>query len=192
VTRFPRYNDPSKLLETRQGRCGEWANCFTLICRALGYEARHVHDWTDHVWTEIYSDSLKRWVHLDSCEAALDVPLIYEQGWGKKLTYCIAFARDNVRDVTERYTKKYNEVLTRRTEFPEEQLRRVMVALDEFATDSGVSNLPPPTAEERRKVISHRSEAETKEFAASAADLKAEEQVAEQAGIKRGASSEES
>jgi hypothetical protein len=182
VTRFPRYNDPSKLLETRQGRCGEWANCFTLICRALGYEARHVHDWTDHVWTEIYSDSLKRWVHLDSCEAALDVPLIYEQGWGKKLTYCIAFARDNVRDVTERYTKKYNEVLTRRTEFPEEQLRRVMVALDEFATDSGVSNLPPPTAEERRKVISQRSEAETKEFAASAADLKAEEQVGRTSG----------
>jgi peptide-N4-(N-acetyl-beta-glucosaminyl)asparagine amidase len=90
-SRFPRYNDPIKLYETRIGRCGEWANAFTALCVALGHTSRRILDWTDHVWTEVWIDSYQRWVHMDCCENIFDAPITYEQGWGKKLTYLIAF-----------------------------------------------------------------------------------------------------
>ncbi|XP_020210972.1 peptide-N(4)-(N-acetyl-beta-glucosaminyl)asparagine amidase isoform X1 [Cajanus cajan] len=125
-TRFPRYNDPIKLVETREGRCGEWANCFTLYCRAFGYESRLILDFTDHVWTECFSQFLGRWMHLDPCEGIYDKPLLYEKGWGKKLDYVIAIAKDGVYDVTKRYTRKWHEVLSRRTMVTEPSLSTVL------------------------------------------------------------------
>ncbi|XVE89862.1 hypothetical protein DITRI_Ditri20bG0028700 [Diplodiscus trichospermus] len=129
VTRFPRYNDPLKLVETRKGRCGEWANCFTLYCRAFGFESRLVLNFTDHVWTECYSEVLERWMHLDPCEAIYDRPLLYEKGWNKKLDYVIAIAKDGVYDVTKRYTRKWHEVLSRRTITTEFSLLSVLASM---------------------------------------------------------------
>ena len=49
--RFPRHNDvPTLLLETRGGRCGEFANAFTVVCNVAGLVARLVLDFSDHVW----------------------------------------------------------------------------------------------------------------------------------------------
>jgi len=128
LVRFPRYSDPVHLLKTRHGRCGEWANCFTLCAAAVGFEVRLVVDWTDHVWTEVFLGG--RWVHSDPCEACFDAPLTYEVGWGKKLTYVIAFSPTEVIDVTPRYTGSWMKVLQRRNLVSEERLALVVAEVD--------------------------------------------------------------
>lgn len=89
ITRFPRYSSLEKLLETRTGRCGEFAAVFMLLLRALNFRARYIWNSEDHVWNEYYSEALKRWVHLDSCEGARDKNLLYDRGWGKKMKVSI-------------------------------------------------------------------------------------------------------
>jgi len=131
VARFPRYSDPVVLLETRTGRCGEWANCFCLIARSAGFEVRHVTDWTDHVWVEVFSASMKpnRWLHADPCENSVDSPLLYEQGWGKKLTYVIAVSQDDIQDVTWRYIVNQKETLKIRKLINENVLVSMIIRL---------------------------------------------------------------
>uniref|UniRef100_A0A2K6SDD4 Peptide-N(4)-(N-acetyl-beta-glucosaminyl)asparagine amidase n=1 Tax=Saimiri boliviensis boliviensis TaxID=39432 RepID=A0A2K6SDD4_SAIBB len=103
--RFPRYNNPEKLLETRCGRCGEWANCFTLCCRALGFEARYVWDYTGTVGLCRLTDL---GLHSD--------PII--------LCYF------SVVDVTWRYSCKHEEVIARRTKVKEALLRETINGLN--------------------------------------------------------------
>ncbi|XP_064620227.1 peptide-N(4)-(N-acetyl-beta-glucosaminyl)asparagine amidase-like [Lineus longissimus] len=154
--RFPRYNHPGKLLETKRGRCGEWANCFCQLCRALGFETRFVLDWTDHVWAEVYSHAQEKWLHCDPCENICDKPLTYEVGWGKKLSYVLAFSKDDIQDVTCRYTCNNEEILKRRTECREGWLAHQITKL--------CNDRQKSLTEERRKELQKRAVREIGEF----------------------------
>ena len=114
VTRFARFNSPCALLRTKTGRCGEWANCFGLICRAVGFDTRYVLDFTDHVWCEVWLPSKGRYCHCDPCENSLDAPLTYECGWGKQLTYILSISIHGVVDASAKYTQQLSHIVERR------------------------------------------------------------------------------
>lgn len=156
VTEFPRYNDPVKLLETRKGRCGEWANAATLLLRAIGRDVRYIWNSEDHVWNEIWSTKQNRWVHVDSCEQAFDRPLIYTDGWGKKMAYVLAFSVGGCADVTRRYVRR-PEMQLKRDRFNETQLEVFL----ETRTVEMRAELEP----EDQVEWFERSEQETKELA---------------------------
>ena len=47
---------------------------------------------------------------------SLDHPHYYEQNWGKKYEYVLAFSNDRVEDVTQTYTQNWDAVIKRREE----------------------------------------------------------------------------
>ncbi|XP_036926757.1 peptide-N(4)-(N-acetyl-beta-glucosaminyl)asparagine amidase isoform X3 [Sturnira hondurensis] len=110
----------------------------------------------DHVWTEVYSPAQQRWLHCDACEDVCDKPLLYEMGWGKKLSYVLAFSKDEVVDVTWRYSCKHEEVISRRTQIKEELLRETINELNKQRQMS--------LSENRRKELLQRIIVELVEF----------------------------
>lgn len=115
---FPRINNPAKLLETKRGRCGEWVNCFMLILQAvLGADShiRYVWNNEDHVWCEYYSKSLKRWVHLDPCEAAFDEPNLYCDNWGKQMSWVIGVNDGYIIDLSDKYITNKDKKINKNT-----------------------------------------------------------------------------
>ena len=99
----------------RVGRCSEWSMLFGAILNSLSIESRLVHDFLDHCWNESLING--NWLHVDSTlefPISFNRPRYYEQNWGKKYRYVLAFSSDNLEDVTMRYSGQWNDVLKMR------------------------------------------------------------------------------
>ncbi|KAG9127176.1 peptide-N4-(N-acetyl-beta- glucosaminyl)asparagine amidase [Ceratobasidium sp. 392] len=83
----------------------------------------------DHVWNEYFSPAAGRWLHTDSCEAARDQPLLYDRGWGKKMSYIVAFSVDGAADVSRGYVQDSAEMFKRRRQAPEGALAQELAAI---------------------------------------------------------------
>jgi len=98
-----RHNDPMEILAYGRGRCGEFSILFTSLCLAHWYRARLILDMSDHVWTEVWDELQKRWIHVDPSEKHIDNPFMYERDWKKNLTEIYAFENGTIENVTKNY-----------------------------------------------------------------------------------------
>ena len=149
LTRFSRCNHVGRILRNRKGRCGEYAQVWLRLVRALGWRARFVVDWTDHLWVEVLlpvgeakregaheeeenddeglfemDGVLHRWVHMDPCEAAVDEPGIYAS-WGKTHDYVIAIGDGQIVDRTRAYARDWDATIEAR-DMSEATLQRAL------------------------------------------------------------------
>ena len=154
--RFPRCNNPIILLETKTGRCSEWSNLFGAILYTCGFKVRLINNFEDHVWNEFYNEEEQRWVHIDSCEEAYDTPLLYEQGWGRVMTFILGMSDDGLVEVTPRYVKDWKIISERRSEKMEIKLSNILDAVNKKM----MLGIPP----EEKINIENRRKNEIKSF----------------------------
>jgi Transglutaminase-like superfamily len=113
--KFPRYGEIRNIAMTRVGRCSEWSMLFGAILNSMSIKSRLIHDFLDHCWNESLLNG--NWLHIDSTlefPISFNHPHYYEQNWGKKYRFVLAFSSDNIEDLTMRYSEQWNNVLKRR------------------------------------------------------------------------------
>jgi Transglutaminase-like superfamily len=101
-----RHNDPLEIIAYGKGRCCEFSILFTALCLAHDYRARIILDLSDHVWSEVWDDKQKRWVHVDPSEKRIDDPRMYARDWKKSVKEVYALENGNVENVTENYQSR--------------------------------------------------------------------------------------
>jgi len=106
-----RHYDPMEILAYGKGKCGEFSIIFTALCLAHNYRARLILDMSDHVWTEVWNEKQKRWVHVDPSEKKIDDPEMYERDWKKDLKEVYAFENGTMQNVTSQYKIAKNQTV---------------------------------------------------------------------------------
>lgn len=102
---------------------------------------------------KVWSMHEQRWIHLDPCEDVIDRPLMYEKGWNKKLTYIIAYSKDEVQDVTWRYSRDQINLMTRRNVCSENNLLQLIESLNKYRQCSANYSLSRKQYVIKRKLL---------------------------------------
>ena len=123
-----------------------------------------------------YNEEEKRWIHVDSCEEAYDTPLVYEQGWGRVMTFIVASSEEEIVDVTPRYVKDWCVIKERRSEVMENNLKAVIRNWN--------NNLANKLNEEEKKKLEERRKYENEELGNKTNNciIKEEEKMPRQSG----------
>ncbi|KAF8704602.1 Transglutaminase/protease-like protein, partial [Rhizoctonia solani] len=180
--RFPRYKDlkRSQVSDENAHRkmwgMGKFVHVISKGAFSL-HDLQLVWNKEDHVWNEYFSPGAGRWIHTDSCEAARDQPLLYDRGWGKKMSYIFSFSIDGASDMSRGYVQNSNEMLQRRKDAPEpalaEELAKITAARRRHRTPPELAQLEQEDKTEREwlaKSDQRAREGETEREAEAAAE----------------------
>ncbi|UCE73810.1 MAG: hypothetical protein JSV56_12435, partial [Methanomassiliicoccales archaeon] len=99
---------PVRIYRKHYGRCGEYQDMRNAAARAGLIPSTCAHNVAeDHVWNEFWD---QRWIHWDG---GVDNPMMYENGWGKKISSVWNSRGDSsIWSVTNKYTKTCNFTAT--------------------------------------------------------------------------------
>ncbi len=98
-----RPHQPVRIYTLHVGRCGEYQDYTTAISRACLIPCINTEAISeDHVWNEFWD---RRWVHWEPVNGYVDIPLTYEDGWGKVFSGVVNVRGDGYAwDVIDRYS----------------------------------------------------------------------------------------
>ncbi|MDZ4121571.1 MAG: FlgD immunoglobulin-like domain containing protein, partial [Candidatus Cloacimonadaceae bacterium] len=99
-----RPHQPVRIYRKHFGRCGEYADYTAAVARTALIPCTSILSMsTDHTWNEFWDE---RWVMWEPVNGYLDIPLVYENGWGKVFGSVFEIRSDGfLAPVTERYSE---------------------------------------------------------------------------------------
>jgi hypothetical protein len=99
-----RPHQPVRIYRKHFGRCGEYADYSAAAARAALIPCTSILSIsTDHTWNEFWEDG---WVQWEPVNGYINVPLVYENGWGKVFGSVFEIRSDGLfTSVTDRYSE---------------------------------------------------------------------------------------
>jgi len=102
-----RPHQPVRIYKKHFGRCGEYADYTAAVARTALIPCTSILSAsTDHTWNEFWEDG---WVQWEPVNGYINVPLVYENGWGKVFGSVMEIRSDGfLTNVTDRYSQGWS------------------------------------------------------------------------------------